>query len=118
MAAKHIVLTEKNGGMKDLMEKYYNMIYYCAYIILFYFLYRLINPFYWIRLKRWNNNYINRVISISKKIEADATYKGIILWIADFATVSVCHISLWIIAVICLIWNSVFKNKKLIDNCF
>lgn len=31
MAAKHIVLTEKNGGMKDLMEKYYNMIYYCAY---------------------------------------------------------------------------------------
>ena len=27
MAAKHIVLTEKNGGMKDLMEKYYNMIY-------------------------------------------------------------------------------------------
>lgn len=98
MAAKHIVLTEKNGGMKDLMEKYYNMIYYCAYKILFYFLYRLINPFYWIRLKRWNNNYINRVISISKKIEADATYKGIILWIADFATVSVCHISLWIIA--------------------
>lgn len=43
MAAKHIVLTEKNGGMKDLMEKYYNMIYYCAYKILFYFLYRLIN---------------------------------------------------------------------------
>lgn len=37
MAAKHIVLTEKNGGMKDLMEKYYNMIYYCAYKILFYF---------------------------------------------------------------------------------
>ena len=33
MAAKHIVLTEKNGGMKDLMEKYYNMIYYCAYKI-------------------------------------------------------------------------------------
>ena len=28
MAAKHIVLTEKNGGMKDLMEKYYNMIYF------------------------------------------------------------------------------------------
>lgn len=45
--------------MKDLMEKYYNMIYYCAYNILFYFLYRLINPFYWIRLKKWNNNYIN-----------------------------------------------------------
>ena len=118
MAAKHIDKKKKNGGMKDLMEKYYNMIYYCAYKILFYFLYRLINPFYWIRLKRWNNNYINRVISISKKIEADAAHKGVILWVADYATVSVCHISLWIIAVICLIWNSVFKNKKLIDNCF
>lgn len=33
MAAKHIVLTEKNGGMKDLMEKYYNMIYYCASLV-------------------------------------------------------------------------------------
>lgn len=104
--------------MKDLMEKYYNMIYYCAYKILFYFLYRLINPFYWIRLKRWNNNYINRVISISKKIEADAAHKGVILWVADYATVSVCHISLWIIAVICLIGIQSFKNKKLIDNCF
>ena len=50
--------------MKDLMEKYYNVIYYCAYKILFYFLYRLINPFYWIRLKKWNNNYINRIILI------------------------------------------------------
>jgi len=28
--------------MKDLLEKYYNMIYYCTYKILFYFLYRLI----------------------------------------------------------------------------
>ena len=30
--------------MKDLMEKYYNVIYYCTFKILFYFLYRLINP--------------------------------------------------------------------------
>ena len=89
--------------MKDLMEKYYNVIYYCAYKILFYFLYRLINPLYWIGLKKWNNSYINRIISVSKKIEADATHKGIILWIADYATVSVCHISLWIIAVIFII---------------
>ena len=29
--------------MKDLMEKYYNVIYYCAYKILFYFSYRLID---------------------------------------------------------------------------
>lgn len=104
--------------MKDLMEKYYNVIYYCAYKILFYFLYRLINPLYWIRLKKWNNNYINRIISISKKIEADAAHKGIILWVADYATVSVCHISLWIIAVICLIGIQSLKIKNLLIIAF
>ena len=77
--------------MKDLMEKYYNVIYYCAYKILFYILYRLINPFYWIRLKKWNNNYINRIILISKKIETDAR---------------------------CMYYRySVSKNKNNIDNC-
>ena len=89
--------------MKDLMEKYYNVIYYCAYKILFYFLYRLINPFYWIRLKKWNNNYINRIILISKKIETDAADKGIIVWISVMAITSVYRISLWIIAVVCII---------------
>lgn len=104
--------------MKDLMEKYYNVIYYCTYKILFYFLYRLINPLYWIRLKKWNNNYINRIISISKKIEADAAHKGVILWVADYATVSVCHISLWIIAVICLIGIQSLKIKNLLIIAF
>lgn len=85
------------------MEKYYNVIYYCAYKILFYFLYRLINPFYWIRLKKWNNNYINRIILISKKIETDAADKGIIVWISVMAITSVYQISLWIIAVVCII---------------
>lgn len=89
--------------MKDLIEKYYNVIYYCAYKILFYFLYRLINPFYWIRLKKWNNNYINRIILISKKIETDAADKGIIVWISVTAITSVYRISLWIIAVVCII---------------
>lgn len=89
--------------MKDLMEKYYNVIYYCAYKILFYFLYRLINPFYWIRLKKWNNNYINRIILISKKIETDAADKGIIVWISVMAITSVYRISLWIIAVVCIV---------------
>ena len=89
--------------MKDLMEKYYNVVYYCAYKILFYFLYRLINPFYWIRLKKWNNNYINRIILISKKIETDAADKGIIVWISVTAITSVYRISLWIIAVVYIV---------------
>lgn len=114
----NISYTYKVNGMKDLMEKYYNVIYYCTYKILFYFLYRLINPLYWIRLKKWNNNYINRIISISKKIEADAAHKGVILWVADYATVSVCHISLWIIAVICLIGIQSLKIKNLLIIAF
>lgn len=96
------------------MEKYYNIIYYCAYNILFYFLYRLINPFYWIRLKKWNNNYINRVISISKKIEVDAAHKGIIVWISVLAIISVYRISLWIIAVICIIGIQFSRIKTLL----
>lgn len=66
--------------MKDLMEKYYNVIYYCAYKILFYFLYRLINPFYWLGLKKWNNNYINRCILIDKKLLPDTSGKGTDSW--------------------------------------
>lgn len=100
--------------MKKMMEKYYNIIYYCAYNILFYFLYRLINPFYWIRLKKWNNNYINRVISISKKIEVDAAHKGIIVWISVLAIISVYRISLWIIAVICIIGIQFSRIKTLL----
>lgn len=104
--------------MKKLMEKYYNIIYYCAYNILFYFLYRLINPFYWIRLKKWNNNYINRVISISKKIEVDAAHKGIIVWISVLAIASVYRISLWIIAVICIIGIQFSRIKRLLITAF
>lgn len=66
-------------------------------------MYRLINPFYWIRLKKWNNNYINRIILISKKIETDAADKGIIVWISVMAITSVYRISLWIIAVVCIV---------------
>ena len=104
--------------MKDLMEKYYNMIYYCAYNILFYFLYRLINPFYWIRLKKWNNNYINRCILINKKLESDTSDKGIDSWISVLAITSVYRISLWIIAVICIIGIQFSRIKTLLITAF
>lgn len=104
--------------MKDLMEKYYNMIYYCAYNILFYFLYRLINPFYWIRLKKWNNNYINRCILINKKLKSDTSDKGIDSWISVLAITSVYRISLWIIAVICIIGIQFSRIKTLLITAF
>ena len=104
--------------MKDLMEKYYNMIYYCAYNILFYFLYRLINPFYWIRLKKWNNNYINRCILINKKLASDTSDKGIDSWISVLAITSVYRISLWIIAVICIIGIQFSRIKTLLITAF
>lgn len=89
--------------MKDLMEKYYNIIYYCEYKLLFYFLYRLINPYYWLGLKKWNNNYINRCILIDKKLLPDTSGKGTDSWISVMAITSVYRISLWIIAVVCII---------------
>ena len=54
-------------------------------------------------MKKWNNNYINRIILISKKIETDAADKGIIVWISVMAITSVYRISLWIIAVVCIV---------------
>jgi len=100
--------------MKDLMEKYYNIIYYCEYKLLFYFLYRLINPYYWLGLKKWNNNYINRCILINKKLEPDTSKNGTDSWISVLAIISVYRISLWIIAVICIIGIQFSRIKTLL----
>ena len=51
--------------MMKLLEKYYNINYYCAYKLLFFILNRMLNPFYWLSFSKWKNGYINRCISIS-----------------------------------------------------
>ena len=104
--------------MKKMVEKYYNIIYYCAYKLLFYFLYRLINPYYWLGLKKWNNNYINRCILINKQLESDTSDKGIDTWISVLAIAPVYRISLWIIAVICIIGIQFSRIKTLLITAF
>lgn len=81
-------------------------------------MYRLINPFYWIGLKKWNNNYINRCILINKKLESDTSDKGIDSWISVLAITSVYRISLWIIAVICIIGIQFSRIKTLLITAF
>ena len=54
--------------MMKLLEKYYNINYYCTYKLLFFILNRMLNPFYWLSFSKWKNGYINRCISINKQI--------------------------------------------------
>lgn len=108
----------KSWQNEKMVEKYYNIIYYCAYKLLFYFLYRLINPYYWLGLKKWNNNYINRCILINKQLESDTSDKGIDTWISVLAIAPVYRISLWIIAVICIIGIQFSRIKTLLITAF
>ena len=55
--------------MMKLLEKYYNINYYCAYKLLFFLCWRLLNPLYWLSLLKWDNRYIKWLVSIGKKIE-------------------------------------------------
>ena len=67
-----------------LLEKYYNINYYCAYKLLFFLCWRLLNPLYWLSLPlywlsllKWDNRYIKWLVSIGKKIEEGGMDKGI-----------------------------------------
>ena len=53
--------------MMKLLEKYYNINYYCAYKLLFFLCWRLLNPLYWLSLLKWDNRYIKWCISIDKR---------------------------------------------------
>ena len=96
------------NGMMKLLEKYYNINYYCAYKLLFFILNRMLNPFYWLSFSKWKNGYINRCISINKQInEPD---KGDVdAYISDLALSTPCIISLWICCLVCLACLKIFK---------
>ena len=63
--------------MIKLLEKYYNINYYCTYKLLFFLCWRLLNPLYWLSLLKWDNRYIKWCISIDKRQEAAEMDKGI-----------------------------------------
>ena len=94
--------------MMKLLEKYYNINYYCAYKLLFFILNRMLNPFYWLSFSKWKNGYINRCISINKQInEPD---KGDVdAYISDLALSTPITISFWIFSLVCLACIKIFK---------
>ena len=89
-------------SMRKLLEKYYNINYYCTYKLLFFIFWRMLNPFHWLSLSKWNNRYIKRGISIALKQEAAEMHKGINGSIIIWATNPPCIISLWMLCLSCL----------------
>ena len=94
--------------MMKLLEKYYNINYYCAYKLLFFLCWRLLNPLYWLSLLKWDNRYIKWCISIEKRQEAAEMDKGINGTICIWATHTPCIISFWMLChlPLCLAFRS------------
>ena len=96
-------------SMMKLLEKYYNINYYCTYKLLFFIFNRMLNPFHWLSLSKWNNRYINRCISLNKRQEAAGMAKGVDVYISDLALSTPCIISFWIFSLVCLVCIKIFK---------
>lgn len=96
-------------SMRKLLEKYYNINYYCTYKLLFFIFWRMLNPFHWLSLSKWNNRYIKRGISIALKQEAAEMHKGINGSIIIWATNTPCIISLWMLCLVCLASIKIFR---------
>ena len=95
--------------MIKLLEKYYNINYYCTYKLLFFIFWRMLNPFHWLSLSKWNNRYINRCISLNKRQEAAGMDKGVDVYISNLALNTPITISFWIFSLVCLVCIKIFK---------
>jgi len=99
--------------MRNLLEKYYNINFYCSYKLQFFIFRRMLNPFYWLSLSKWKNGYINRCISINKRQEAARMNKGVDVYISSTASNTPFIISLWICCLViwafCLVCLACFK---------
>ena len=93
--------------MMKLLEKYYNINYYCTYKLLFFIFNRMLNPFYWLSLSKWNNRYINRCISLNKRQEAAGMDKGVDVYISNMALSTPITISFWIFSLACLVCSKI-----------
>ena len=100
-------------GMRKLLEKYYNINYYCTYKLLFFIFWRMLNPLYWLSLLKWDNRYIKWLVSTGKKIEEGGMDKGIYLPYSTMALSTPCFISLWICCLVCLAYIKIFRISLL-----
>ena len=95
--------------MMKLLEKYYNINYYCTYKLLFFLCWRLLNPLYWLSLLKWDNRYIKWLVSIGKKTEEAGMDKGIYLPYSSSALITPFIIICWIFSLVCLVCIKIFK---------
>lgn len=99
--------------MRKLLEKYYNINYYCTYKLLFFIFWRMLNPLYWLSLLKWDNRYIKWLVSTGKKIEEGGMDKGIYLPYSTMALSTPCIISIWAFCLVCLACIKIFRINLL-----
>lgn len=96
-------------SMRKLLEKYYNINYYCTYKLLLFLCWRLLNPLYWLSLLKWDNRYIKWLVSIGKKAEEAGMDKGIYLPYSDRALITPFIIICWIFSLVCLVCSKILS---------
>lgn len=96
-------------SMMKLLEKYYNINYYCTYKLLFFIFNRMLNPFHWLSLSKWDNRYIKYLVSSSKKAEETGMDKGIYLPCSSRALITPFIIICWIFSLVCLACSKILS---------
>ena len=96
-------------SMRKLLEKYYNINYYCTYKLLFILCWRILNPLYWLSLLKWDNRYIKWLVSIGKKTEEAGMDKGIYLPYSSRALITPFIIICWIFSLVCLVCSKILS---------
>lgn len=96
-------------SMRKLLEKYYNINYYCTYKLLFFIFMRMLNPFYWLSLSKWDNRYIKYLVSSSKKAEETGMDKGIYFPCSSRALITPFIIICWIFSLACLVCSKILS---------
>ena len=108
--------------MKNVIEKYYNMLYFCEYTLLFFIFKRILNPFYWISFLRWNNKAHENIVSRMKKQESSEIYGGVNIYISSWATFAINITSCWLFVILLIcgivlkinIPTTIFENEFMI----
>ena len=96
-------------SMMKLLEKYYNILYYCEYNLLFLIFKRILNPFYWLSLPKWNNKYMKRILSKIEKQEVSEIHGGVNVFISSWATFAINCTSFWLLCMALIVGGKVLK---------
>lgn len=96
-------------SMRKLLEKYYNILYYCEYNLLFLIFKRILNPFYWLSLPKWNNKYMKCIVSRIEKQEVSEIHGGVNVFISSWATFAISCTSFWLLCMVLIVGSKVLK---------